>query len=223
MFEYRLYKDQQIDVETVELLKAKESYYLTLEQAIIYANARFLTSLQLFNKLKAKGFLKPDINQAIDYLKDLKVIDDQMYADDFILIKKNQGYGPLYIKNKLYQLGIEKDVFYSEQEQLTILKPKYEKGLIKAKNKNQFNQKFQNKMQSQGFSLDLIKQVLQKQQPQDDYEKLVKDYEKYHTKYAKKYDEYKLKYYLKNKLLQLGYSAQAIQEVMEEGYSSEIY
>lgn len=192
------------------------NYYLCLNDAIKLCNYKLYTKKQVFDKLKMKQYDIIDINKCLDYLIGVKLIDDQLYYENYLEQKINEGFGNIYISNKLRALGIDTDVVIDND----IIKSNLNKHLEVFLKRNiltkQNKQKFINKMIYKGYTINEIKQCL------DDVdvdamsnEELEKDYFKLLNKYQDKYDEYKLKYFIKQKLLTKGYTIEQINEFME--------
>ena len=65
------------------------------------------SQLELSNKLKLKGFDDVDIKYSIDLLIEQKYQSDERFTEAFILMRYNQGKGPLIISSELRKRGIE--------------------------------------------------------------------------------------------------------------------
>ncbi|WP_423363143.1 RecX family transcriptional regulator [Mycoplasma sp. P36-A1] len=223
IFEFKLYKDQEISSTDYEILKEKGIYYQVLEYAVDITSKRFITSKMLQDKLENKQYDKDIIIQVVQYLKKIKLLDDKAFQESYIAQKVREGYGPLYIKNKLYEKGINTNIKLTEQQQKEILEKKYVSGFYKSKNKREYNQKFINKMKTQGFDMSIIKQTLYQIDEEEDLENLDKDARQLYKKYANKYTGYKLKSNIYAKLYQKGYDKNSILQKIEELIENEIH
>ena len=65
------------------------------------------SQLELSNKLQLKGFDNADIKHSIDLLIEQKYQSDERFTEAFILMRYNQGKGPLIISSELRKRGIE--------------------------------------------------------------------------------------------------------------------
>ena len=65
------------------------------------------SQLELSNKLQLKGFDDVDIKHSIDLLIEQKYQSDERFAEAFILMRYNQGKGPVKISFELKKRGIE--------------------------------------------------------------------------------------------------------------------
>ena len=116
------------------------------------------SKLELFNKLKLKGYDDDIIDSAITQLAEQNYQSDERFAEAFILMRFNQGKGPVKIASELKLRGISSfnlsdfDWFKSAKE---IRKKKFG-DIVSSDFKEQSKQK--RFLQSRGFSLDQINQ-----------------------------------------------------------------
>ena len=116
------------------------------------------SKLELFKKLKLKGYDDEIIDSAITQLTEQNYQSDERFAEAFILMRFNQGKGPVKIASELKLRGISSfnlsdfDWFKSARE---IRKKKFG-DIVSSDFKEQAKQK--RFLQSRGFSLDQINQ-----------------------------------------------------------------
>ena len=116
------------------------------------------SKLELFNKLQLKGYDDEIIDSAITQLVEQNYQSDERFAEDFILMRFNQGKGPVKIASELKLRGISSfnlsvfDWFKSAKE---IRKKKFG-DKVSSDFKEQAKQK--RFLQSRGFNLDQINQ-----------------------------------------------------------------
>ena len=84
---------------------------LTLESKCYSAATKMLmrrehSRLELFQKLQIKGFDIDVINNSISKLGQQNYQSDERFAEDFILMRFNQGKGPVMIVSELKMRGI---------------------------------------------------------------------------------------------------------------------
>ena len=84
---------------------------LTLESKCYSAAIKMLmrrehSRLELFQKLQIKGFDIDVINNSISKLGQQNYQSDERFAEDFILMRFNQGKGPVRIVSELKMRGI---------------------------------------------------------------------------------------------------------------------
>ena len=65
------------------------------------------SQLELSNKLQLKGFDDFDIKPSINLLIEQKYQSDERFTEAFILMRYNQGKGPVIISSELRKRGIE--------------------------------------------------------------------------------------------------------------------
>ena len=65
------------------------------------------SQLELSNKLRLKGFDDVDIKHSIDLLIEQKYQSDERFSEAFVLMRYNQGKGPIIISSDLKKRGIE--------------------------------------------------------------------------------------------------------------------
>ena len=65
------------------------------------------SQLELSKKLQLKGFDDADIKHSIDLLIEQKYQSDERFSEAFILMRYNQGKGPVIISSELKKRGIE--------------------------------------------------------------------------------------------------------------------
>ena len=65
------------------------------------------SQLELSKKLKLKGFNDADIKKSIDLLIEQRYQSDERFSEAFILMRYNQGKGPVIISSELKKRGFE--------------------------------------------------------------------------------------------------------------------
>ena len=78
-------------------------YALALKMLIMREHSQ----LELSNKLKLKGFKDVEIKHSIDLLIKQNYQSDARFSEAFILMRYNQGKGPVIISSELKKRGIE--------------------------------------------------------------------------------------------------------------------
>lgn len=106
------------------------SFEVAKEKALRYLVVAKKTETEVRNKLLKNNFEESIIDKVIDYLKDLKYIDDEEYVDAYIRqCMRLQNYSIFEIKNKLLQKGIKKYIIEEKLEKLS--QTEYENELLK--------------------------------------------------------------------------------------------
>ena len=117
------------------------------------------SKLELFQKLQVKGFDVDIINDSISKLIKLNYQSDERFAEDFILMRFNQGKGPVRIVSELKMRGINTfdlsafDWFELAKE---IRQKKFGNQLSLDYEETAKQKRF---LQSRGFNLDQINQA----------------------------------------------------------------
>ena len=78
-------------------------YAVALKMLIRREHSQF----ELSNKLQLKGFDSTDIKHSINLLIEQKYQSDERFSEAFILMRYNQGKGPVKISFELKKRGIE--------------------------------------------------------------------------------------------------------------------
>lgn len=90
--------------KTSELGRAKATAFNLLSQ-------RMHSRKELSDKLKRKGFAEESISQVLERLDELKMLDDQAYAEALVRGKLNRkAVGAMKLKTTLYRKGISREV-----------------------------------------------------------------------------------------------------------------
>ena len=117
------------------------------------------SKLELFQKLQVKGFDVDIINDSISKLVQQNYQSDKRFAEDFILMRFNQGKGPVRIVSELKMKGINTfdlsafDWFELAKE---IRQKKFGNHLSLDYKETAKQKRF---LQSRGFNLDQINQA----------------------------------------------------------------
>ena len=117
------------------------------------------SKLELFQKLQVKGFDVETINGSISKLVKKNYQSDERFAEDFILMRFNQGKGPVRIATELKMKGINTfdlsafDWFELAKE---IRQKKFGNQLSLDYKETAKQKRF---LQSRGFNLDQINQA----------------------------------------------------------------
>ncbi len=136
--------------------------------ALRYIANRDHTKHEMINHLKIKGFTKEEIDKTIEYMIDLKYLDDYNYCIKYFNYSFRKGKGILRIKKELANKGVDKEVI-DQAYLLGLEEPKseYERGLIQAEKvilNQEITEKLMMKMarrlSSLGYSTDIIYKII---------------------------------------------------------------
>lgn len=77
------------------------------DAALAYLGRFSRTEKQVAAYLKRKGFSSEEAQEALVYLRELRLVDDLAFAEAFLSSKIRRGDGPLKIKQALFQKGVD--------------------------------------------------------------------------------------------------------------------
>jgi SOS response regulatory protein OraA/RecX len=146
------------------------------------------------------------------------MLDDTLFEESYTNAKVMQGYGPSYIKRKLYEKGIKQsidvDTKVLEERLLSYFNAMYQTQETRSYARSKFIKKMLNK----GYELAMIEGIFDEQDVAYNNEKLKNEYRELAEKLKKRYgdNDYQLNQQIKQRLQQKGYSYQEVMAVMRE-------
>ena len=188
-----------------------ESYY----EALKVLKRTIKTKEEIKRLLTDKKYNKENIFFTITTLEKQGYINDKNYSKSYVhnsIITTNKG--PKKIALELEKKGVEPSDYSEalEEYNTSLEKEKIEK-LISKKIKANHNksakvlkQKLQVDLINNGFSKDIIKEVLNSLNIEENDDIMKKEYQKYYNKLSKKYKGKELEYKLKQKMYSLGFN-----------------
>ena len=188
-----------------------ESYY----EALKVLKRTIKTKEEIKRLLTDKKYNKENISFTITTLEKQGYINDKNYSKSYVhnsIITTNKG--PKKIALELEKKGVEPSDYSEalEEYNTSLEKEKIEK-LISKKIKANHNksakvlkQKLQVDLINNGFSKDIIKEVLNSLNIEENEDIMKKEYQKYYNKLSKKYKGKELEYKLKQKMYSLGFN-----------------
>ncbi|MGX6962318.1 recombination regulator RecX [Vagococcus xieshaowenii] len=166
---YRLLKNQEISPELVEEIKQAGQQDLGYQMSLNYLSYQLRTEKEVRDYLKEKEINSQDISAIIERLQEVKLVDDQMYAESFVRTQMRlSDKGPTVLKQKLRQKGIKPEVadaalmLYTVSKQEEVASKLAEKTIRKNQNKTfqTQQQKLQQTLMTKGFSQEISRSVL---------------------------------------------------------------
>ncbi|MDR3242197.1 MAG: RecX family transcriptional regulator [Lactobacillaceae bacterium] len=169
LLQFNLFKDAEVsDEQRAEIISAEfnQKAYMA---GLVYATGSMRSRQQVLDKLREKEFPAEVRQQAVDRLIALNIINDQMFAEEYVQSQARSGkLGPNGVKYKLKQMGIDQFTiedaleFYGEEDQLDNLEKHVETLFGKYKRESSFmaNNKVQQKLYQLGFQRSYIDQAL---------------------------------------------------------------
>ncbi|MCW8853835.1 MAG: recombination regulator RecX [Gammaproteobacteria bacterium] len=127
------------------------------------------SELELNRKLQQKGFNEEATEQVIEKLRSNNLLSNERFAETYINMRRQRGYGPLRIAQELKERGVDADVSTVYLDELAdewqgIMIQQYRK-----KYGNELIDEFKEKakrmrfLQHRGYPLDMINQFINNQ------------------------------------------------------------
>ena len=133
------------------------NYQDTLSRALLILKRREHAVNELHIKLVARGANPEVVAEVISKCVEENWLSDDRYADHYVQVKANQGWGPLYITYKLSQLKVSSSIYLDKMDGIDWVDCCYKlcvrKGYCLDDNKNI------KRLLLRGYSIDIIKQV----------------------------------------------------------------
>lgn len=133
--------------------------------AIRLLSRREHSAMELYEKLKQKGFDQSDVQEAINRCQQLDLQKDDRFAEVYCRTRIRQGYGPLKISQELTGRGIDKHLTQQvlRQEEPNWVAYALDVWQKKRKGLSELSfsevQKQQRFLLYRGFSMDIIARV----------------------------------------------------------------
>lgn len=205
------------EVNEIELNKMIEEnkIYIAYNLALKFLAHKMRSIKETKEHLYKKEFDKDTVDSVINILLNEKYLDDNMYCkayiNDKILLSSD---GPNKIKNKLIELGVDKEIInnnieiFSKEGQKEKIKKIIDKQISINKNKSAYalKKKICDYLYNLGYDKYLILDYLNTISIKDDKELYKKEYDKIYKKLSRKYSGEELEFKVKQKLYSLGFS-----------------
>ena len=170
VLEYGLSKGRVLDEEVLGKIENKERIFALKRAAFSYASYKPRSERQIVEKLTTKKFNEDEIFLALDFLKNFKLLDDEKFAaafvKDYIKLKPS---GKPKVLAELRRKGISQNIaetavseHFPEDGSYDLARHAAEKKLRAVSYKPIEKQKnaLTSYLQRQGFSWDIIKQII---------------------------------------------------------------
>ena len=106
---YGLATNGEISHEKLVEVMLESDIMIATNLAMNYVSSKLITTKQLKDYLRGKGYKSQVISKVVDKFNEYGVINDENFASAFINIKQN-SLSKRAIENKLIQKGVNKDV-----------------------------------------------------------------------------------------------------------------
>lgn len=207
-----LYK-KELDNKLFNILSLETSYYDTYNKCIKYCMKKVRSEDEVRKYLDKLEIDNEDSKKIINKLKNINLINDRTYVRCYINDKIYLSKDSLNkIRKDLNKQFINKEIIEEEMANIDYNDlEKLEKLITKRINSNHrysnyiLKNKIVNEMMNLGYDYEDIISFFDKN-IHDNYEILVKEYNKLYNKYYKKYEGSKLECFIKNKLYSKGFN-----------------
>ena len=209
-----LIKKETTDKELEKMLE-ENKIYIAYNLAIKFLAHKMRSIKETKEHLYKKDFDKDSIDKVIELLLKEKYLDDNLYSKAFIndkILLSNDG--PNKIKNKLIELGVDKNTIDTNLELFDIdsqknkIKKIIDKQISINKNKSAFalKNKITEYLYNLGYDKSLILDYLNSVSIKDDKELYKKEYDKIYKKLSRKYIGDELDFKVRQKMYSLGFN-----------------
>lgn len=218
-----LYVGKELSKKEYDKLNTITSVKKLSEYALGLLTKNHYTEWKMREKLYAKGGEKEAVDYIIQRLKNIDLIDDRAFIEDYLGYAEEKGYGKNKIKQELLKKGIFQEQIdkirfneTSEKKKALALVPSLERKYAKYS----YEQKKQHifaALINRGFSHDVANQALNtvsKMNEKDESNKIKVDYKKIYSRYKQKYDGRELNDKVFQALRRKGYRVSDIKKEM---------
>ena len=218
-----LYVGKELKQKDIDKLLQITSVKKLSAYALSLLTKNHYTEWKMREKLYSKGGEKRDVDYIINRLKELDLLDDKSFIEDFLGYAEERLWG----KNKIKQELLKKGIFGDEIEKIRfniVIEKKKAVALIPSLEKKYSKYSYQQKKQhiyaallSRGFDHEVANYALSKMNSKDDRDekkKLKEDFHKIYTRFSKKYEGLELKEKVYRSLISKGYKYGDISELL---------
>lgn len=108
--EFNLYVNKILTDKELKDIKSFDNYQKDLNYALNLINKYSYTTYKLEKKLKEKEISAINIKKIMEYINKYHLINDEEFAKMLANDLVNKHKGEIFIKNKLFQLGIDEEI-----------------------------------------------------------------------------------------------------------------
>ena len=211
---------KKLSNKDIKKIKEETVYYENYSKALKMINRKMRSEKEIRKSLK--DISKEEIDKIIDKLKEINLLNNEVYAESYVNDKINLSLdGPYKIKKELELNDIESEYIEKALEKFTqdLIDEKLEKLINKKLKTNKdteyiFKQKIALYLLNLGYSKEDINSHLEN--IKIDNSNLEKEMEKIYNKLKTKYEGYTLKNKLKQKLYLKGFNNDEINNFIEK-------
>ena len=204
---------KKIDDELLNVLSLETAYYEIYNKTLKFCMKKVRSSDEVEKYLDKMDITNTDKTSIINKLKSINLVNDKIYVKCYINDKLNLSKDSLSkIKDDLINSNIDISIIEDEISKVEYNElDKLERMIIKRIKSNHKNSNYalKNKIVTEfinlGYNYDDIVSIFDRNSS-DNYDILVKEYNKLYNKYSKKYEYSELEYVIKNKLHTKGFN-----------------
>lgn len=115
-----LYAGKELSCEEMELLDRTGGEISAKERAVRIISASTVSKRELENRLRQKGESEENAQAAVQWLQELKLLDDRKAAEQVVRSGVSKGYGEARIRQMLYEKRIPKAYWQEALEQIPL-------------------------------------------------------------------------------------------------------
>lgn len=218
-----LYVGKKLSSKDIDTLNKITSVKKLSQYALTILSKRHYTEWKMREKLYAKGGTKEDVDYVISRLKELDLLNDKEFIEDYLGYAEEKRIG----KNKIKQELLKKGIFAEEIEKIrfnSLSELKKAINLIPTLEKKYDKYSYQQKRQhvytaliNRGFDPDIANEALghmSNKVDKDEKNKLKNDYTKIVNRFKKKYDGYELREKVMRALIAKGYKYSDVAQII---------
>ncbi len=116
--ELGLYAGMELPKAALESISHSAAEAATRERAVRIISATAVTEQELRRRLRQKGEQEEQADRAVDWLKDLNLLDDRKAAETVVARGVAKGYGEAKLRRMLYEKGVPRELWQEALEEL---------------------------------------------------------------------------------------------------------
>ena len=218
-----LYVGKELSQKDIDKLNQITSIKKLSQYALMLITKKHYTEWKMREKLYAKGGTKEDVDYVIKKLKELDLLNDKEFIEDYLGYAEEKLIG----KNKIKQDLLKKGIFAEEIEKIRFdskLERKKAIALVPTLEKKYAKYSYQQKKQhvfnaliSRGFDVDVATEAITHMSgkvDKDEKNKLKVDYKKVYDRFKKKYEGRELKEKVMRALIAKGYKYSDVAQII---------
>lgn len=124
-----LYPGMELDEEALSALRAAAAKASAKQRAVKIISASGVSKEELRHRLTRKGETEQDAEEAVQWLTELELLDDEKTAEQLVRSAVNKGYGEARIKQILFEKRIPKEYWSKALEQIPAMDDAIDKFL----------------------------------------------------------------------------------------------